>query len=56
MNLKNFIRETTNLKNFIRETRNSPLDCFMKEHGLQNKATKGSKIVEIANKYKVKRF
>ena len=32
------------LKNFIRETRNSPLDCFMKEHGLQNKATKGSKI------------
>ena len=38
MNLKNFIRETTNLKN------------FMKDHGLKNRATKGSEIVKIANK------
>ena len=30
--------------------------CFMKEYGLQNKATKGSKLVEVANKLKLKDF
>ena len=29
---------------------------FMKEHGLQNEATKGSKLVEVANKLKLKDF
>ena len=43
-------------KNFVRETRNSSLNCFMKEHGLENKATKGSKLVEVANKLKLKDF
>ena len=28
----------------------------MKEHGLENKATKGSKLVEVANKLKLKDF
>ena len=57
MNLKNlitFIRETTNLKNLIRETTN--LRNFMKEHELENKATKGSKLVEIANQLELTDF
>ena len=29
---------------------------FMKEHGLKNKATKGLKLVEVANKLKLKDF
>ena len=29
---------------------------FMKEHKLQNKATKASKLVEVANKLKLKDF
>ena len=32
------------------------LKSFMKEHGLENKATKGSKLVEVANKLKLKDF
>ena len=45
-----------NLKKFVRETRNSSLECFMEEHGLKNEATKGTKLVEIANKLKLKDF
>ena len=29
---------------------------FMKEHGLQNRATKGSKLLEVANKLKLNDF
>ena len=32
------------------------ISSFMKEHSLQNKATKGSKLVEVANKIGVEDF
>ena len=32
------------------------ITSFMKKHGLQNKATKGSKLVEVANKIELKDF
>ena len=52
MDLKKFVRETTNLKNFVRETRNSSLNCFMKKYNLKDQTMSESDLQKVYN-YKI---